>query len=696
METSRTATARNAGMRQTTPQKDTPQQTATRKGSMHKDSTHTAHIPRKPAKRGTHGPTRRNPSAPSSRALARRMVRLVGPLWPVEYRAIACGVTQHLVSVAAVVCASIGILRAAGMPNGLPHASGPSSAPGLQNPRPTPDPSVWLGWAIAAALLLLVRGLFSYGEQLSNHQMAFSTLRDIRTSVFDQMRRLAPAKLEGAGRGNLVTVLTQDIELLEIFYAHTLSPLAIAALCSLVCAVAAAFVHPLLGLLALVSYALTGIGLPLLFASPTAREAHRERERQGALRSRFLESLDARRLIRDFGARRHIDRELADSADRMIAARIRAQRLTSANSLSADALMLLAVASFALLTLRLGVSGSVSPAAALVCLAGFATSFPPVLSVARLDSGLQPTFAAARRVFALIDETPAVQEVADGQGQRLTGFRSLEARNLAFSYPVADSPDAQSDRQPGPVLSGLDLTIRPGDVIGIEGPNGAGKTTLLDVLLRFRDRTGGSLSLDGIPIERIETTSLRRLETLAAQSTFVFSDTLTRNIALARPSASLAEVEEVAHRACLGEVIDQLPGGLDHVLVRHGRELSEGQRQRIAVARALLSDASLILLDEPTSNMDALLEGRILRSLLSAQGLGHQGDRHGSVHNSVLGSQHRDVRVSQHKDVCAKQHGSLSPRAYLIVTHWPTVLRRIHETPGGRVFTLRDGSLHAQ
>jgi ATP-binding cassette subfamily B protein len=566
-----------------------------------------------------------------SRSLVRRMISLVGPLWPVEYRAIACGTIQHLVSVAAVSCAAVSIVRAAY----------------------TPQPfSEWIGWAIAAALLLLIRGLFSYGEQLFNHQMAFSTLRDIRTSVFDQMRKLAPAKLEGAGRGNLVTVLTQDIERLEIFYAHTLSPLAIAALCSLIYTIAISFTSPLLGLLALISYALIGIGIPLVFTTPTARQSQTERTQQGLLRSHFLESLDSGRMIHNFGAEEKVGQDLSTSADRMIRARAREQRLTGTNSLAADALMLCSILAFTVLSLHLTVSGQMSLTAALVSLAGFAVSFPPVLSVARLGSGLQPTFAAAHRVFALMDETPSVLEVPNGQGQSISALTSLEARDLNFSYPHSS-----------PVLSGLNLTIHPGDVIGIEGPNGAGKTTFLDVLLRFRDRTSGKLAINGIPLEHIETTSLRKLETLAAQSTFIFSDTLAANIALAKPDASRSEIQQAAHRACLGDVIDQLDGGLDHVLIRHGAELSEGQKQRIAVARALLSDAPLVLLDEPTSNMDALLEGEVLRSLLSR----NPDDR------------------GAHTD----------HTAYVIVTHHASVLRAIRQV-SGKIFTLRDGSLHEQ
>ena len=589
-------------------------------------------------------------------ALARRMIRLVGPLRPVEIRAIACGTLQHLVATGAVACATVGLFRAFGsgsmaVRTGIGTRTGTATGP-------------WLPWIIAAIVLIAIRGLFSYAEQLSNHQMAFSTLRDIRTTVLDQIRRLSPAKLEGRGRGNLVAVVTQDIELLEIFYAHTLSPIAIAILSTLACTAAIACADPGLGLIALVSYLIVGLAIPWAFASPMARQARSGRQTQGRLRSRLLEALENRRMIASFGAGQNVSAQLDGLTATMADARHRGTLLSGADSLAGSAAMLVGIAAFAADAAFLLHSGRIAAIAAFAAFAIFATSFPPLLSIARLGTGLQPTIAAARRVFSLLDERPAVQEVPDGKGVRFEGFDGLEAHDLAFSYPDQSYPD-QGTR----VLDGVDLSIRPGEVIGIEGRNGAGKSTLLSILLRFRDRTGGSLAINGTPIERVETSSLRRLETLVSQDTYIFTDTLAANIALGRPSASREEIERAARDACLDDVIDELDGGLDHVLVRHGSELSEGEKQRIAVARALLSCSALILLDEPTSNMDALLEGRILRSLL---GRPTRSGNHGTSRNTELGT---------------------NQAAYVIVSHRPAVLAAIRRVPNGRVFALEEGHL---
>ena len=543
-----------------------------------------------------------------------RMFRQIRPLAGVEAKAIICGSLGHLLAVAAVM---LGVTGAVGWYRGEP------SVPVI----------------VAAVACALLVGPCAFGEQFNNHELAFRLLRDIRMQMFDTMRRLAPAKLKERGRGNLVTMLTEDIELLELFYAHTLSPIAIAVVCGVTNSVVFACIDPWLGLVAFVSYLLVGLALPFAFADATFRTAFQERERQGRLHTDLLESLDGRRELIALGAGANTRERLQADTRAMTAARRRTRSVTGVNALITEALVLVCLIAFAAVVWLLIDSGAlVDPAAALAALGGFAVSFPPLVAVSRLGSGIQPTFAAARRVFSLMDETPAVREHEGDEGVRLSEFTGVTASGVSFRYPGAESN----------VLVDVDLHIAPGDVIGVQGDNGAGKSTLIDILMRFRDVTGGSVRICDQPIDEVNTPSLRATQTLVSQDTFIFSDTLAGNIAVARPDATREEIADAAHAACLDEVIDQFPDGLDHMLERNGSELSDGQKQRVAVARAFLSRAPFMLFDEPTSNMDALTEGQVMRALID------------------------------------QQHG----RAYLIVSHRPAVLAH-----ADRVLTMERGRL---
>lgn len=561
----------------------------------------------------------------SSLAIMRRMASLMRPLVGTEARAIGCGSLGHLCTVWCIMASTAALI-------GLSGGQGWLS-------------DTWGMWAAVAVAVALLKGVMAYGEQYYNHEMAFSVLRDIRTTVFDKMRTLAPAKLARRGRGDMVTVLTDDIELLEIFYAHTLSPIAIALLTSLLNLVLLTLLSPWMGLAALVSYLLVGLLIPLASASPTFRVAMAERIAQGRLRSLLLETLDGRRELVGLGAADQVKRNLGSATDSMLDARRRTSRNTLYNDLATQVVTLICMAAFTLIVCLLGGQGMIAMAPAVIGLVGFLSSFGPLIPVARLGAGLQPTLAAARRVFGIMDEDPAVEEVTDGPG--LEEYTGTHAQGLSFGYG-SDRREGQTHQGQVQVLHGLDLDIRPGDLIGIQGENGAGKTTLIDLLMRFRDRDAGDLTVSGLPIERIRTADLRARQTLVSQDTYIFSETLADNIALARPSATREEIERAASQACLDDLIAQLPKGLDQVLTGHGSELSEGQRQRVALARAFLSRASLLLLDEPTSNMDALLEGKVLQSLIDQQG----------------------------------------ERAYLIVSHRPSVLAHTE-----RLLTLEEGRL---
>ena len=572
----------------------------------------------------------------SNLAMMRRMARLMKPLAGTEGKAILCGSLGHLFAVWSMMAAAAALI---GLVTDWPPLNGQ-----------------WVVWALVAVLTALSRGVMAYGEQYYNHEMAFSMLRDIRTTVFDKMRSLAPAGLRDQARGDMVTVITNDIELLEIFYAHTLSPIAIALVTSLANLALLTWLSPWMGLAAVISYLIVGLLIPILSARPTFKVAMKERTAQANLHSLLLETLQGRTELVGLGALGNTRRRVGAATDRMLDARGRTSGRTIANDMVTNVVTLICAGVFTLMACHLGSAGLVDPARGMIGLVGFLSSFAPLIPVARLGAGLQPTLAAARRVFSLLDKEPPVREVESGHGNSLTEFTGEEAKAVTFSY--AGKTDT-GKKEPGKtdsnehggriaVLDKLDLSIKPGELIGIQGANGVGKSTLIDLLMRFQERSGGDLTVSGLSIETIRTADLRAQQTLVSQDTYIFSLTLADNIALARPDAGRADIEQAAHDACLDDLIDQLPDGLDHLLADNGFDLSEGQRQRVALARAFLSSAPFMLLDEPTSNMDALLEGRVLTSLIERKG----------------------------------------DRTCLIVSHRPSVLARVD-----RQLTLQDGQL---
>ena len=562
----------------------------------------------------------------SNLTMMRRMARLMKPLAGTEGKAILCGSLGHLFAVWSMMAAAAALI---GLVADWPPLNGQ-----------------WVVWALVAVLTALSRGVMAYGEQYYNHEMAFSMLRDIRTTVFDKMRSLAPAGLRDQARGDMVTVITNDIELLEIFYAHTLSPIAIALVTSLTNLALLTWLSPWMGLAALVSYLIVGLLIPILSARPTFKVAMQERTAQASLHSLLLETLQGRTELAGLGALGNTRRRVGAATDQMLNARGRTSGRTITNDMVTNVVTLICVGAFTLMACHLGSAGLVDPARGMIGLVGFLSSFAPLIPVARLGAGLQPTLAAARRVFSLLDKEPPVREVESDHGNPLAEFTGEEAKAVSFSYAGKTDSDKHGGRVS--VLDNLDLSIKPGELIGIQGANGVGKSTLIDLLMRFQERSGGSLTVSGLPIETIRTADLRAQQTLVSQDTYIFGLTLADNIALARPGAGRVDIEQAAHDACLDDLIDQLPDGLDHLLSDNGSDLSEGQRQRIALARAFLSSAPFMLLDEPTSNMDALLEGRVL------------------------------TRLIERKD----------DRTCLIVSHRPSILARVD-----RLLTLRNGRL---
>ena len=446
----------------------------------------------------------------------------------------------------------------------------------------------------------LLRGILRYAEQACNHFIAFKLLALIRDRVFRALRRLCPAKLEGRDRGNLIAVITSDIELLEVFYAHTISPIAIAALFTAVlCALIGSF-HPVLGLLALAAYVTVGVILPLAVSRLSGDNGLRLRTQAGELSAFVLDSLRGLPEIIQYGqGEKRLEemdaRTSALSVDEGRMKRTAGLGMAAANTviLAFDLAMLLASAAL----YRAGAvdfDGALLPALALM------SSFGPCVALANLGSTLQSTFAAGNRVLDILDESPVVGEVT---GRDPVVFSGAETENVSFSYGGET------------VLDGISVEVPEHAVVGIVGRSGSGKSTLLKLFMRFWAAQGGAVRLSGVDVGRINTSNLRDMESFVTQDTHLFHDSIKNNLRIARLDATDEEIIAACKKASVHDFIMALPQGYDTPVGELGDTLSGGERQRLGLARAFLHGGPLMLLDEPTSNLDSLNEAVILRSL---------------------------------------------------------------------------------
>ena len=523
---------------------------------------------------GTAAPRRR-----SNFSIMARLVGLTRPLFPVMALAIVLGVLGFLAAIFLTVFAAYGLLNAAGSWGVVP-----------------------LGVACALVVVCgVVRGPLRYGEQLCNHYLAFKILALVRDKVFGKMRTLAPAKLEGRDKGDLVSLLTGDIELLEVFYAHTLSPAAIALIVSVVMVAFTATLSPLLAVYAAFSYAVVGIAAPWISSKASGTGGREVRDAIGSMNAFVLDSLRGLRETLQFG--RADDRAL-ELACRMsdlakVEGRLKdrtavAMAVTGAVVLALDMGMLLAA-------MHLANGGVVAFGPAAIACAALMSSFGPVIAVANLGSTLQQTLASGARVLDVLDESPRTVEIEDGVS--LDGFSGAMASHVDFSYGDAC------------VLSDVELSIQPGQVVRIAGRSGSGKSTLLKLFMRFWDVSSGAIEVSGRDVRRVATASLRQVEGFMTQETHLFAGTVRDNLAFAKPGASDAEIMAACEKASIADFVRRLPAGLDTQVGELGDALSGGERQRLGLARVFLHDAPFVLLDEPTSNLDALNEAAVLRAL---------------------------------------------------------------------------------
>ncbi|MDR1247661.1 MAG: ABC transporter ATP-binding protein/permease [Clostridiales Family XIII bacterium] len=461
---------------------------------------------------------------------------------------------------------------------------------------------------IFAALIVcaVLRGILRYAEQLCNHYIAFKLLAGLRDTVFAALRRLCPAKLECRNKGDLIAVITGDIELLEVFYAHTISPVAIAFIVSAATALFIGSFHPLLGIAAVCAYLIVGVLVPYIASLFGHGAAARLREAAGSLSSYYLDSLRGIREILGMGA----FEERKDGIGRMsdITENLQKPLKHKEGAASAAAGLFVTICSLWMLSLSymLFRNGAVSFDGVLIPFIAMFSSFGPVLALANLSAGLPVTFAAARRVFALLDETPETEDVAD---EKTPDFGGAECRNLSFGYEEGRD-----------VLTDISAVFDKGRITGVTGRSGSGKSTLLRLLMRFWKPPQGSVLISGEDVNGVDTAHLRTLEGFMTQETDIFSDTVENNIKIGKPEASREDVIAAAKKAALHDFVMTLPDGYDTYIGGVGAALAEagisgGERPRLGLARAFLHDAPFLLLDEPTGNLDSLNEGAVLKAL---------------------------------------------------------------------------------
>lgn len=451
-------------------------------------------------------------------------------------------------------------------------------------------------------VIAVLRGILHYMEQYCNHFIAFKLLAIIRHKVFAALRKLCPAKLEGRDKGNLISIITTDIELLEVFYAHTISPIAIATLTSIIMVIFVGRYHWLAGLLALAAYLIVGVAIPMWNGKRGSQKGMEFRTNFGELNSFVLDSLRGLDETIQYGQGEKRKEQMSERSKNLAGMQESLSKMEGSQRSFTNMVILLASFGMLALTIWLYAKGEMGFEGILTCTIAMMGSFGPVVALSSLSNNLNQTLASGERVLSLLEETPLVEEIP-GDVETEHEFTGAEAENVTFAYGEEV------------ILDNYSLKLQPGKITGIHGASGSGKSTLLKLLMRFWDVQDGSVSVDGTDVRKIPTKHLRDMESYVTQETHLFHDSIANNIAIAKPGASREEIMEAAKKASIHDFIMTLPKGYDTEVGELGDTLSGGEKQRIGIARAFLHECPLILLDEPTSNLDSLNEGIILKSL---------------------------------------------------------------------------------
>ena len=463
-------------------------------------------------------------------------------------------------------------------------------------------------------VIAVLRGILHYVEQYCNHFIAFKLLAIIRHKVFASLRKLCPAKLEGRDKGNLISIITTDIELLEVFYAHTISPIAIATLTSIIMVIFIGRYHWLAGLLALTAYLIVGVAIPMWNGKRGSQKGMEFRTSFGELNSFVLDSLRGLDETIQYGQGEKRKEQMTGQSKNLAGMQESLSKMEGSQRSFTNMVILLASFGMLALTIWLYDKGAMGFEGILTCTIAMMGSFGPVVALSSLSNNLNQTLASGERVLSLLEETPLVEEIPgdvetsadqseNSEESADHAFAGAEAENVTFAYGAET------------ILDNYSLKLQPGKITGIHGASGSGKSTLLKLLMRFWDVQEGSVSVDGADVREIPTKHLRDMESYVTQETHLFHDSIANNIAIAKPGATREEIMEAAKKASIHDFIMTLPKGYDTEVGELGDTLSGGEKQRIGIARAFLHDAPMILMDEPTSNLDSLNEGIILKSL---------------------------------------------------------------------------------
>lgn len=447
----------------------------------------------------------------------------------------------------------------------------------------------------------VLRGALRYLEQYSNHFIAFKLLAALRDKIFKALRALAPAKLEGREKGGIISMITSDIETLEVFYAHTISPICIALIVETLVLLYVGFISSFyLSLAALVSYIIIGIILPIISSKLLSDTGVRYRKSFASFNSYYLDSIKGVNDIVLNNAMKVRNKEVNSKSDELLAETKKLKHKSGITEAISYAFVSLSLIGVLILGLYLSDKNIITIPKMIMGLVAIFGSYGPVIALSALPQNLTQTFASGDRVLDLLEEKPVVREIKDGKN---FSFLDLKVNNLSFKYDEAS------------VLNNVNLEVKRGQIVALVGPSGCGKSTLLKLLLRFYETNSGDILYNNISINDINTSSLLDNVTLVSQQTYLFDDTIKENIKIAKYDATDEEIIESAKKASIHEFIESLPDKYDTKVGQLGDNLSAGEKQRIGLARAFLSNAPLILLDEPTSNVDSINEGIILKSL---------------------------------------------------------------------------------